>query len=219
MVLRLAEQLDVPLRERNALLMAAGYAPLYAEWPLDDPAMRTAREVIERILHAHLPHPALAVDRHWHMIAANAAVHPLLVGVTEAALLEPPVNVLRLSLHPRGLASRIGNLPEWRTHLLDRLRRQVAMSGDPELALLLAELAAFNAPSLDDASALAPTLDGPGAIVVPLELETSQGRLSLISTTTIFGTPTEVTLSELAIEAFYPANDMTAERLSRLQRG
>ena len=217
MILRLAGQLDVPLRERNALLLAAGYAPLYAERPLDDPAMQAARGVVDQILRAHMPNPALAVDRHWHMVAANAAIAPLMLGVEDAALLTPPVNVLRLSLHPCGLAPRITNLAEWRDHLLDRLRRQVATSADPALVSLLAELAAFDAaPTGSTAVGTAMTHLPGGGIAVPLQLETAQGQLSLISTTTVFGTPTEVTMSELAIEAFYPANDVTAERLKRL---
>ena len=217
-VVRLAEQLDVPLRERNALLLAAGYAPLYAERPLDDPAMNAAQRAVELILHAHAPHPALAVDRHWHLIAANASVAALLAGVADAALLAPPVNVLRLSLHPRGLAPHIANLPEWRAHLLERLRRQVEASADPVLASLLAELAAFNVSPGGSPVATGPMPHPPGGIAVPLQLDTAQGRLSLISTTTVFGTPVEVTLSELAIEAFYPADDATTERLIRLQR-
>ncbi len=217
-VVRLAEQLDVPLRGRNALLLAAGYAPLYVERPLDDPAMRAAQQAVDLILRAHAPHPALAVDRHWHMIAANASVAPLLAGVADAALLAPPVNVLRLSLHPLGLAPHIANLPEWRAHLLERLRRQVEASADPVLASLLAELAAFNVPPVGSPVATGPMPHPPGGIAVPLQLDTAQGRLSLISTTTVFGTPVEVTLSELAIEAFYPADDATTERLIRLQR-
>jgi transcriptional regulator with XRE-family HTH domain len=216
MVLRLAERLEVPLRERNALLLAAGYAPAYPERPLADPAMAAAREAVDLILRAHAPHPALAVDRHWRLVAANAAVAPLLAGVADAALLAPPVNVLRLSLHPAGLAPRIANLPEWRAHLLARLRRQVEASGDPALAALLTELTALGGgpdPDEEAAAALA------GAVAVPLELDTAQGRLSLLSTTTVFGTPVEVTLSELAIEAFYPADAATAERLRRLGAG
>ncbi|MDJ0387829.1 helix-turn-helix transcriptional regulator [Roseomonas sp. E05] len=213
MVLRLAEQLEVPLRERNALLLAAGFAPAFAERPLDHPAMAAAREAVERILQAHAPQPALAVDRHWHLVAANAAVAPLLEGVAEAALLAPPVNVLRLSLHPRGLAPRIANLAEWRAHLLERLRRQVAASADPALAALLAELAALEAPE----AGVGVAGEHPAAgLAVPLELESRAGRLSLLSTTTVFGTPVEVTLSELAIEAFYPADAATAGRLRRL---
>jgi len=220
MVLRLAEQLDVPLRERNALLLAAGYAPLYAERPLDDPAMHAVRRTVELILRAHMPHPALAVNRHWQLVSANAAVAPLMAGVADTALLAPPVNVLRLSLHPRGLAPHIANLPEWRAHLLERLQRQVGVSADPTLAALLAELAALDVPPASGlAGSALPALSPPGDIAVPLEIDTTQGRLSLISTTTVFGTPTEVTLSELAIEAFYPADGDTAERLTRLQRG
>lgn len=219
MVLRLAERLDVPLRGRNALLLAAGYAPLYAERPLDDPAMRAARTAVEAILRAHVPHPALAVDRHWHLVAANAAVAPLLAGVADPALLAPPVNVLRLSLHPRGLAPRIANLPDWRAHLLERLRRQVEAGADPVLLALLAELSALGAPPRGGPAAPAHPSHPPGGIVVPLELDTERGRLSLLSTTTVFGTPVEVTLSELAVEAFYPADDATAERLRRLQQG
>ena len=211
-VLRLAEQLDMPLRERNGLLLAAGYAPLYAERPLSDPAMRAGRVAVEMILRAHAPHPALAVDRHWTMVAANAALTPLLDGVADLTLLARPVNVMRLALHPRGLAPRIANFAQWRAHLLERLHRQVEASADPTLAALLVELTALDAPSCPGGSA-AP----PGGIAVPLEIDTAQGRLSLISTTTVFGTPTEITLSELAIEAFYPADDTTAERLRRLQ--
>lgn len=214
MVLRLAEHLDVPLRERNGLLLAAGYAPLYPERPLDDPAMRAAREAVALILRAHAPHPALAVDRRWNLVAANAAVAPLLAAV-DAALLVPPVNVMRLALHPCGLAPRIANFPEWRAHLLERLHRQVEASADPALAALAAELAAFPTPS----AAARSSSGTPGGIAVPLELDTAQGRLSLISTTTVFGTPAEITLSELAIEAFYPADDATAGRLKRLQDG
>lgn len=214
MVLHLAEQLDVPLRERNALLLAAGYAPVYPERPLGDPAMAAARAAVDRVLEAHAPFPALAVDRHWHLVAANAAVPPLMAGVADAALLSPPVNVLRLSLHPAGLAPHVANLPEWRAHILSRLRRQVEASGDPVLAELLTEITRLgdrpDAAERDEGSAPA------GGIAVPLELDTAQGRLSLLSTTTVFGTPVEVTLSELAIEAFYPADAATAERLRRL---
>jgi len=219
MVLRLAEQLDVPLRERNTLLLAAGYAPLYAERPLDDPAMHAVRRTVELILRAHAPHPALAVDRHWHLVSANAAVAPLMAGVADPALLAPPVNMLRLSLHPHGFAPRIANLPEWRAHLLERLRRQAVASADPVLASLLVELSAFECPPIVGNNSAGSTRYEPGSIAVPLELDTAQGRLSLISTTTVFGTPAEVTVSELAIEAFYPADDATAERLGRLHRG
>ena len=207
MVLRLAATLDVPLRERNALLLAAGYAPLYPEQPLDAPTMAAARNAVDLILRAHMPHPALAVDRHWRIVAANEAVAPLLAGVEDPALLAPPINGMRLSLHPRGLAPRIANLPQWRAHLLERLRRQVAASGDRELAALLAEVQAFG-PAMDERVAEA------NGVAVPMELDTPRGRLSLLSTTMVFGTPVEVTLSELAIEAFYPADARTAALLA-----
>ena len=139
MLLHLAERLEVPLRERNAMLLAAGYAPVYAERSLEDPAMAAARQAIELVLKGHEPYPALAVDRHWNLVAANAALAPMLAGVADRALLEPPVNVLRLSLHPRGLAPRIANLAQWRAHLLDRLRRQIVVTSDPVLADLLRE--------------------------------------------------------------------------------
>jgi transcriptional regulator with XRE-family HTH domain len=213
MVLRLAEQLEVPLRERNALLLAAGYAPAFAERPLEDPAMAAARQAVERILAAHAPHPALAVDRHWLLIAANAPLGALLTGIEDRALLAPPVNVLRLSLHPQGLAPRILNLSEWRAHLLERLRRQVTASGDATLAALMVELAALPAPEVAPPSQ--PGLE-PGGVAVPLLFDGPNGRLALLSTTTVFGTPVEVTLSELAIEAFYPADEETGARLRAL---
>ena len=208
MVLLLADELQVPLRDRNTLLLAAGFAPRYAARPLDDPAMAAVQAVIATILRAHAPNPALAVDRHWHMVAANPGVAPLLAGVTDAALLRPPVNVLRLSLHPHGLAPAIANLPVWRAHILTRLRHQAQASGDPVLAMLLAELRILGGADGRIAAA--------DSVAVPLELDTAVGRLSLISTTTVFGAPAEITLSELAIEAFYPADDATAGRLAGL---
>ncbi len=207
MVLQLARQLEVPLRERNALLLAAGFAPEYADRPLDDPALAAVRTLIDAILRGHAPNPALAVDRHWTMLAANDAVAGLLGGPIDPALMQPPLNVLRLSLHPSGLAPRISNLPAWRAHVLGKLRGQAQASGDPALWQLLAELSA-----LPGGTAEAPT----DALAVPLELETAQGRLSLISTTTVFGAPVEIILSELAIEAFYPADRATEARLRRL---
>ncbi len=210
MVLLLAEELEVPLRERNALLLAAGFAPRYAARPLEDAALAPAQAVIAAILRAHAPNPALVVDRHWHMMAANAGVPPLLASVADPGLLCPPVNVLRLSLHSQGLAPAIANLPAWRAHILTRLRHQAHASGDPVLAALLAELQTLG--GTDDG-----WTEAADSIAIPLELDTSAGRLSLISTTTVFGTPAEVTLSELAIEAFYPADDATAARLVQLQ--
>lgn len=212
MVLRLAERLDVPLRERNALLVAAGYAPMYRERPLDDPALAAAREAVQLILKSHEPYPALAVDRHWNLLAHNAVVPPLLTGIA-GTLLQPPVNVLRLSLHPQGLAPRIVNLAQWRHHLLERLCQQIQATDDPRLRALEQELRSYPA----DPEAGAPRLEGeaPG-IAVPLRLRTPAGVLDLISTTTVFGSPVDVTLQELALETFFPANPFSAEALRRL---
>jgi transcriptional regulator with XRE-family HTH domain len=213
MVLHLAEQLDVPLRERNVLLVSAGYAPVYAQRSLEDPALRQARRAVDLVLKGHEPYPAIAIDRHWTLVAHNAAVAPLLAGA-DAALLQPPVNVLRLSLHPQGLAPRIANLAEWRAHLLARLRQQIDVTGDSELEKLLGELSAYPAPGGAKAPR-ATVSDDYAGVVVPLQFVTDAGTLSLFSTTTIFGTPVDVTLSELAIESFFPADAATAEMLRR----
>jgi transcriptional regulator with XRE-family HTH domain len=213
MVLHLAERLEIPLRERNLLLVAAGYAPVFPERPLQDPALEAARKAVDLVLAGHEPYPALAVDRHWTLIAANAAVARLMAGV-EASLLRPPVNVLRLSLHPQGMAPRIANYHEWRAHLLVRLRRQIDLSADPVLTALLAELGAFPAPPA--AKPARPLRNGEQGVVVPLQLATGAGVLSFVSTTTVFGTPLDITLSELALESFFPADAATAEALRRL---
>jgi transcriptional regulator with XRE-family HTH domain len=210
MVLRLAEHLAVPLRERNVLLAAAGYAPVFAERRLDDPALNAARAAVDLVLKGHEPYPALAVDRHWIMLAANASVPPLLAGVAPH-LLEPPVNVLRLSLHPEGLAPMIENLAEWRGHIFHRLRQQIEATADPILVELLNDLRAIPAPRGAGAHQ-----DPYGGVVVPLRLKTPLGTLSLFSTTTVFGTPVDITLQELAIEAFYPADPETGDLLRKL---
>jgi transcriptional regulator with XRE-family HTH domain len=212
MVLRLAERLNVPFRERNTLLLAAGYAPAFRERALTDPELAAARRAIDLVLTGHEPHPALAIDRHWNLVASNRMVAPFLAG-NAPLLLEPPVNVLRLSLHPGGLASRIENLGEWRTHLFARLRRQIDVSGDSVLKELLDELRAY--------SPAGPARDGPAPsphenVVVPLRLASAFGTLSFISTTTVFGTPVDITLSELALETFFPADATTAGVLRRL---
>jgi transcriptional regulator with XRE-family HTH domain len=216
MVIHLAERLDIPLRERNGLLVAAGYAPVYPEHGLDDPALRAARQAVDLVLTGHEPYPALAVDRHWTLIAANRAVGPLLAGAA-GDLLRPPVNVLRLSLHPAGLAPRIENFGQWRGHVLTRLARQVDVSADPVLASLHAELKALPVPgsSGPEAGPDAVMAGGHADVVVPLRLRTDAGLLSFFSTTTVFGTAVDVTLSELAIEAFFPADAATAEILRR----
>ena len=214
MLLRLAERLDVPLRDRNALLLAAGYAPAYPERGLDDPALRAAREALDRVLAGHEPYPALAVNRHWDLAATNRAVGPLLTGVGPE-LLQPPVNVLRLSLHPAGLAPRIANLGQWRSHLLERLRRQIEVAADPVLAALLEELRGYPAPEGAD-DPVESSRDPYGAgVAVPLRLRTEHGVLAFLSTTMVFGTPVDVTLSELAVEAFFPADAATAAALAR----
>ncbi len=201
MILRLARHLDVPLRERNVLLLSGGYAPAYPASGLADPPMSAVHEAIEHVLQAHEPFPAVVIDARWELVAANAAV-PLLTEGAAAALLEPPVNVLRLSLHPQGMATRIVNLAQWRAHLLDRLNRDIESTADPQLIALRHELAAYPPPP-------APAPDT-RAILVPLQLRARGAVLSLFTTTTVFGTPHDITLAELAIESFYPADAPTA---------
>ncbi|MBB2928846.1 helix-turn-helix domain-containing protein [Paraburkholderia silvatlantica] len=209
MVMHLAGQLDVPLRERNALLVAAGYAPLYRERALDDPQLAAAREAVDLVLRGHEPYPAVAVDRHWNIVATNGALAPL-IGDASSALLAAPVNALRLSLHPEGMAPRIVNWHAWRAHLLTRLQRQIDASADPALAALYEELAAYPTPP-----GVANVSAEPIAhhIAVPLRVRTGSGELAFYSTTTVFGTPVDITLSELAIEAFFPADPQTAQAL------
>ncbi len=214
MVLLLAEQLEIPLRERNVLLVAAGYAPVFAERPLQDPALQQARKAVDLVLAGHEPYPALAVDRHWTLIAANSAVGRMITGA-DAGLLQPPVNVLRLSLHPQGLAPRIANLAEWRAHLLARLRRQIEVSADPVLTELLRELETYPVPSVHKAGRPASGHEYAG-VLVPVQFITEQGLLSFFSTTTVFGTPLDITLSELALESFFPADAATGETLRDL---
>jgi transcriptional regulator with XRE-family HTH domain len=216
MVLRLAEHLRVPLREQNALLLAAGFAPQYPQRPLADESLRSARDMVQRVLDGHAPYPALAIDRYWNLQAANRAVMPLLAGV-DATLLEPPVNVLRLSLLPHGLAPRIVNFPEWRTHLLARLRHEAELTADAQLRALLEELSGTETATRRANHAKVALKTSLGQqLAVPLILETPLGRLRFISTTMVFGSAVDVTLSELAIESFFPADQATAEALTRL---
>jgi transcriptional regulator with XRE-family HTH domain len=209
MILHLSDQLEIPLRERNALLLAAGYAPAYPEYALSAPPMSAVNDAINSVLEGHWPYPAVVVDRHWELVAGNAAIGLLTAGAA-TRLLEPPVNVLRLSLHPEGMAPRIVNLPEWRSHLLHRLAHQANTTGDQVLYDLHAELAAY--PGGGSSREAAPA----GGIVVPLRYRAGDTELSFFSTTTVFGTPLDVTVAELAIEAFYPADPMTAEALRAL---
>jgi transcriptional regulator with XRE-family HTH domain len=215
MVLRLARVLSVPLRERNGLLHAAGFAPAFPERPFDDPALARVRRAMALVLRGHEPYPALAIDRRWQLVAFNDAV-PGMLATADASLLAPPVNVLRVSLHPKGLGPRIRNYEEWRAHILERLRRQIETTADAYLTALLEELASYPTPSGNG--------DRPKAhaeaseVAVPLEIESSDGLLSLISATTVFGTPVDVTLSEIALEAFYPADERTSEILAAAAR-
>jgi len=214
MILHLAEQLEVPLRERNKLLIIGGYAPAYTEKKLEDPSLDAARKAIDLILKGHEPYPAIAIDRHWTMISSNKTAPLMLEGVAPE-LLKPPINVLRLSLHPKGLAPRIVNLTEWRTHLLSRLRKQVDNTADAGLEELLKELSGYEVSPKKNRKNLKSAVAEAG-IIVPLQIETNFGMLSFISTTTVFGTPVDVTVSELALETFFPADEKTKEIFMQL---
>lgn len=211
MVLHLAEQLNVPLRERNTILVAAGYAPVYKNRTLEDPSLEAARNAVQLILSGHEPYPALAVDRHWNLVSSNRAVAPLLAGI-DPSLLSPPVNVLRLSLHPQGLAPRIVNMYDWRVHLLARLRRQIDASADPVLEDLYAELSSY--PVASRKTENGQTTPDYAGVAIPFQLATEHGILSFLSTTTVFGTPVDITLSEMAMETFFPADTATAQMLN-----
>ena len=205
MVLHLAEELDVPLRDRNTLLLAAGFAPRFGQSDLDAPELGPVRDAIDQVLHGHEPYPALVVDRHWGLVAANRALG-MLVGEVAEHLREPPMNVLRLSLHPEGLAPRIVNLHQWREHLLDRLGRDAVATGDLALDVLRDELESY--PSGNPEPLVDPAF---GDIAVPLRLRHGNDELSFISTKTVFGTAVDVTVAELSIESFFPADPHTAQ--------
>ena len=205
MILHLAEHLDVPLRDRNALLLAGGFAPAYPERGLAEPELHAVKNALKRVLDGHEPYPAAVVNRWWELVDANAGI-ALFTGDVSPELLEPPVNVLRLSLHPDGMAPRIANLPEWRAHLLARLHRQAEATGDQRLVALHEELAAY-----PGGRAGTP---GPADVVVPLRYRTAQTELSFLSITAVIGTPMDVTVEELAIESFYPADAQTAKALT-----
>jgi len=206
MVMRLAEELEVPLRHRNRLLMAAGFAPMFPEREVRAPEMRVVREALDKILAGHEPYPALVVDAGWNLVAANAAAAMFLDGAP-AELLKEPVNVMRLSLHPEAMGGRLANLAEVRAHLLHRLRRQAEVSGDGWLAELHDELAAYTYPGVDLNVAHVP---GPGDILMPLRIRHGTEILSMFTTIATFGTPVDVTVSELAIETFWPNDEATA---------
>ena len=204
LLLHLAACLDIPLRERNALLHAAGFAEAYPERAFDEPDLAPVRRSVEAVLAGFEPHPALALDRHWTMLAANRAL-PRLVAGAESLLLRPPVNLLRLALHPAGLAPRIVNLAEWRDQMLARLRRQIAATGDAALQDLLEELWDYPCPR-----GKPPEGDVPSVPAIPLRLATIDGELSFHGTSTVICMPADITVSELTIEAFLPADAHTA---------
>jgi len=212
MVETLSEHLGLPLRERNVLLLSAGFAPAFAERKLTDPSMEAARSAVELVLKGHEPNPALAVDRYWNLVMANAVVGPMLGLVEDKSLLQGEVNVLRVSLHPGGLAPHILNLSSWKAHLLHRLGEQIDASADPKLIALEKELATYPAPRPKG-------LRGESnSIAIPFDLRLGPQTLSFISTTTIFGTPVDVTLSELAVEAFFPANAETSAAMQMMAK-
>jgi len=205
MVLHLSDQLEVPLRDRNHLLLAAGFAPAFEERAIDAPEMAPVREALERVLAGHEPYPAVVVDRWWHLAAANRSIAMFTDTVPEH-LMAPPVNVLRVSLHPDGMASRILNYGEWRAHLVDRLARQVALTADDRLAALLDEVSAYPGETAE--------VHGPGGeIAVPLRYDAGGRELAFFSTIATFGTAVDITLAELSIEAFFPADESTAAYL------
>jgi transcriptional regulator with XRE-family HTH domain len=205
LILRLAEQLDIPLAERNTALLAGGHAPAYPSHELNDPELAPVRTAVRQILDAHGPYPAALVDQHWHLVEANPAIALFTEGAAPD-LLAPPVNVLRLSLHPDGMAGRIANLPEWRAHLLLRLRQQATTTNDPVLWELLEELRGF--PGGEGQAT-----DPAASVVVPLRYRHDGRELSFLSTTTLFGTPLDVTVAGLAVESFFPTDPATGEAL------
>lgn len=209
MALRLADRLDVPPRERNHLLLAAGFAPVYPERSLDSPQMRPARDVLDAVLAGHQPHPALVVDRRWNLLMANPAADLFLEGAAPE-LVRPPVNVLRLALHPDGLARRLANLDEVRDHLLHRLGGEASFTADAELAALHEELSGY-APPRGAGRPHDPTRE----IALPVRIRDGGRVLNFLSTITTFGTALDVVLAELTVEAFYPADPQTAEALRR----
>ncbi|MFJ8357921.1 helix-turn-helix domain-containing protein [Streptomyces sp. NPDC093984] len=213
MVLRLAEHLQVPVRERNALLLAAGYAPHYPETPLDDPSMEALRAGVERLLRGYEPYPALVVDATYEVVAANRGIAMFLEGVPDR-LLTPPLNAMRLTLHPEGLAPRIRNLAEWRGNLLAQMERQIALQRSPALRALYEEVAAYPVPDRNESAS------GPGEgaeevpyFALPMRIEHEGRVLSFVSSISTFNTPMDVTVAELAIETFLPADPATVKYL------
>ncbi|MEV8389200.1 MULTISPECIES: helix-turn-helix transcriptional regulator [unclassified Streptomyces] len=225
MVLRLADRLDVPVRERNTLLLAAGYAPRFTETALDDPAMDAVRQGLERLLQGYEPYPAVVVDGTYTVVAANRGIAMLMEGLP-AKLLAPPLNAMRLTLQPEGLAPRIRNLPEWRGHLLDQMERQLALDRSPALRAVYDEVAAYPLPesaaeegttAAGDAGALRSAVAGP-SFALPMIIEHDGRVLSFLSSISTFNTPMDVTVAELAIETFLPADPATVAYLTSRAR-
>ncbi|MFF3397692.1 helix-turn-helix domain-containing protein [Streptomyces sp. NPDC002659] len=214
MILRLAEHLDVPVRERNALLLAAGYAPRFTETPLDDPSMGALREGIERLLAGYEPYPAIVVDGSYTVVAANRGIAMLLEGLPEH-LLTPPLNAMRITLHPEGLAPRIRNLREWRGHLLAQMERQIALARSGPLRALYDEVAAYPLPAGSDAEERQDPAPAPH-FALPLQIEHEGRVLSFVSSISTFNTPMDVTVAELAIETLLPADPATVKYLQSL---
>lgn len=212
MVLQLADHLEVPLRERNLLLGAAGFAPAYPQRPLDAPEMASVREAMDLVLRSHEPYPAIAVDRYWNIVALNAAAG-IFAAAVDPELLGPPANVYRMSFHPQGLVPMIVNFTEYAHHLMSQLRHDVAVSGDPELTALLHEVEGYGTVPP------APPHPHPQSVVLPMRVRHPIGELSVFSVIATFGTPVDVTVSELAIETFFPADAVTAERLRAIAAG
>jgi transcriptional regulator with XRE-family HTH domain len=211
MVLALADGLDIPLRERNALLLAAGFAPRYRARPLEDGALSPARNAVQRLLDAHDPYPGIVIDRCWNIVGANTAASALTDGLP-TELLGPPANVYRLSLHPEGLARRTVNFTDWAGYLLHQLRRTIALTGDPALQAIDEEVRGY--PGVAAAAKVWDTPRDGASLLVPFELDAGGGRrLSMFTTLTTFGTPLDVTLAELAVELFYPADAESADLL------
>jgi transcriptional regulator with XRE-family HTH domain len=214
MILRLAEQLEIPLRERNVLLTAAGFAPVFPERALDDESLTAARRAVDLILNGLEPNPSFAVARHWTLVAANKAANIFMAEV-DSSLLEPPVNILRICLHPKGFTPQVVDYAQWRKNVLEYLNRQVETTADSFLTELYDELKSYPKPRLSGNNLATKEVDYSG-FAIPLRLMTKEGELSFISTVTVFGTPVDITLSELAIESFFPADEKTAEIMNRI---
>ncbi len=212
---RLADCLDVPLREQNTLMLAAGFAPAFAERPIEE--LEAAKQAMDRVLKAHLPYPAFAVDRHWNVVLSNSALQQLYEGCSEQMLRHRPVNAVRLTLHPQGMGPRILNYAEWREHTLHLLRNQLQKQVDAGLEALLAEVQGYPAPLRSDRSPQH-AFDATQRLATPIRIATRFGTVSFLNTLTVFGTPSDVTLAELPLEILFPADDESVEMVAQMER-